>query len=89
MKRALVRTSLALALVLSGWAVGRAQTTQADFELAVVAPAGQTTITCTRGCSLQWTERGRAERQSGTPFFRYSCNGAECKSGAISGFVIP
>ena len=43
-----------------GFSVGRAQTTEPDFELVVTAPAGETKVECRRGCGLVWVERGLA-----------------------------
>jgi hypothetical protein len=47
---------IAAAMLLTGWAVGRAQvqTPQPEFEIRVNAPGGSTTIECVRGCSLAW-----------------------------------
>ena len=44
------RLTIAVVLILGGWAAGRAQSQQDDFELVVEAPAGETTVTCRRGC---------------------------------------
>jgi hypothetical protein len=45
MRRVLIRTVVALALVLSGWLVGRAQTlAEPDFTLSLDAPGGETRV---------------------------------------------
>jgi hypothetical protein len=58
MKGMAVQLAVSVLLLGLGWAVGKAQTTQPQFELIVRAPAGETTIECTRGCELAWVERG-------------------------------
>ena len=54
MSRFAVRVLIVAALIGVGWAVGRAQSVPSDFELMVSAAAGETSITCVRGCSLTW-----------------------------------
>jgi len=53
MKRTTLRIVKATGLLPLGWTAGHAAQSQPDFELTVSAPAGTTTITCTRGCGLQ------------------------------------
>jgi hypothetical protein len=68
----------------------KAQTSSADFELIVNAPAGETSIECVRGCRLKWIERGStaAIPQSS---FTFACSGtaARCSSARIGGWVDP
>jgi hypothetical protein len=90
--RLLLEATLALALLGTGWAVARAQTSEPDFELRVDAPAGQTTITCVRGCKLKWVERGINPRAGVMSSFEYGCEGAtvqRCGSGKIGGWINP
>lgn len=54
MKRVAFRVVIATALVGFGWIAGQAAQPQADFEIAVSSPNGSTTITCRRGCGLQF-----------------------------------
>jgi hypothetical protein len=55
MKRIALGVLLASGFVLAGWAVGRAQTPVADFEILIDAPGpGRVNLTCARGCS--WRE---------------------------------
>jgi hypothetical protein len=55
MKRVALQVVIATALVGLGWVAGQAaQTSKADFELEVSSPNGSTTITCRRGCGLQF-----------------------------------
>ena len=85
MRRVAVRTVMALLLVALGWAAGRAQTPQPDFELIVDAPSGQTNVVCKRGCELAWVERGH---QTATGQFTFACKGTErCSSYRIGGWI--
>ena len=52
MRHIAVRLALAAGLLSLGWAAGRAQPAQPDFEIVVDAPQGATSITCVRGCTL-------------------------------------
>jgi hypothetical protein len=57
MLRNSVRVLVVAALVLMGWAVGRAQSAQApqsDFEMVVSVADGGAQVTCVRGCALTW-----------------------------------
>ena len=80
----------AAALLAVGWIGAKAQTPSADFELIVNAPAGETSIECSRGCKLKWIERGNtaAIPQSS---FTFACSGAatRCSSARIGGWVDP
>jgi len=90
MKRTLLRVITAAALVGLGWSAGRAQTPEPDFELVVDAPAGATTITCKRGCSLAWVERGVLENATRQPEFSFKCGGpgvGRCSSGGVGGWL--
>jgi hypothetical protein len=72
-----------------GWAIGRVQNTEPDFELIVRAPAGETTIECSRGCTLAWVERGVNPRSKPSSSFTFACSGASvrtCASGKIGGW---
>ena len=71
-----------------GWAAAKAQTADPDFELAVDAPVGATTITCVKGCALKWVERGNNPGAQTMPMFSYSCTGQmRCSSGKIGGWI--
>jgi hypothetical protein len=83
--------SAAAGLVMLGWTTGRAaQTPRADFELTVSSPVGETTITCTRGCGLQFI-RMAPDKSAAQPSFTYRCGGggAERCGGAVQGWVVP
>jgi hypothetical protein len=76
MKRRAIQIVLALFLVASGWAAGKAQTPAPEFTLAIDAPEGRTTIKCVRGCTLQG---GRDEgNPNNTPIqdYWYECRGS-------------
>ena len=73
-----------------GFAVGRAQTTEPDFELVVTAPAGETNVECRRGCGLVWVERGLPATARPSPSFTFECSGTDagrCSSARIGGWV--
>jgi hypothetical protein len=79
-------------LVGLGWAVGKAQTSQPDFELVVTAPAGETNVECRRGCELVWVERGINPNAKPQSTFTFSCSGGgaqQCSSARIGGWVKP
>ncbi len=76
MIRASVRLVIALFLVLGGWAVGVAQSTEPAFEIVVSAPAGETSIRCVRGCKLAWVERGVNPHAQPDSNFTFRCSGA-------------
>ena len=46
MKLTVLRVAVALGLVIAGWSVGKAQTTVADFEIAIDAPRGDLKLMC-------------------------------------------
>ncbi len=87
MKRMTVRLALAAGLLSLGWAAGRAQPAQPDFEIRVDAPGGWTTITCVRGCALAWVERGVTPNTLPTPTFSYDCTTARCSSYRVGGWI--
>ena len=87
MARVLLRAIVAIALLATGWAVARAQTPQPDFELIVDAPGGPTTITCVRGCTLMWIERGINPDNAPHASFSFSCTGARCSSSKVGGWI--
>jgi hypothetical protein len=67
-----------------GWMAGRAaQTPQADFEIEVSNPNGPATITCVRGCALQFIRDvpNKAEAQR---TFKYEGAGA-----SVHGWRLP
>jgi hypothetical protein len=91
MKRTLLRVIIAAALVGLGWSAGRAQTPEPDFELVVDAPAGATTITCKRGCSLAWVERGLPDAAGRQQKFWFECGGpgvGRCSSRTVGGWLV-
>jgi len=84
------RVVIALALVATGWGFARAQATDPTFELVVNAPEGATTITCVRGCTLSWVERGLNPHAGPQRSFEFSCNGSSrCSSARVGGWVVP
>ena len=82
---------IAVVLVGGGWSIGRAQVQEADFELVVEAPAGETIVTCRRGCELVWVERGINPAARRKDSFSFRCGGtappAVCVSGRIGGWI--
>lgn len=58
MAKRLVRSLVVIALIVAGWAVGRAQTPAAtpDFELVVYGAPGDTQIVCRKGCRLAYRD---------------------------------
>jgi hypothetical protein len=89
MKRTVRRLTLAAALIAIGWAAGRAQTAQPDFELVVDAPVGETSVECRRGCELVWVERGLSPSATPQTTFSFGCTSANgrCSSHKIGGWV--
>ena len=90
MRRAVLRTLMALALVALGWAAGKAQTAAPDFELVVNSPSGETTVECRRGCELAWVERGVNPAAKLMPTFMYGCSNTpngRCSSARIGGWI--
>ena len=90
MRLVIIRMAAAAGLIALGWTAGRAaQAPQADFEIEIESPAGTTTVTCTRGCGLQFIrmtpDKSKAERS-----FTYTCGGdnAPYCGGSVQGWVI-
>jgi hypothetical protein len=91
MKRMVVRLVVTAALVGLGWTAGRAaQPAQADFELRVTAPMGETDVTCVRGCKLLFI-RYTPDETLAQPSFKWQCGGAGTTGcvGTMHGFVVP
>ena len=87
--RTVAQLVVGVVLVGCGWAIGRAQTAEPDFELIVRAPAGETTVECSRGCKLAWVERGVNPRSEANASFTFACSGEgvrSCESGKIGGW---
>ena len=83
---------MACALVGIGWAAARAQSPAPNFELMVDAPMGSTTITCVRGCTLAWVQRGINVNARRLTTFEFECDGANarpCSSGKVGGWITP
>ncbi len=92
MTRIVLRAAVLLAAMGMGWAVTKAQSTEPAFELIVDAPVGATTITCVRGCTLAWVERGVNPNSQPMPTFSYKCSGPNverCSSRRVGGWVTP
>ena len=91
MKRALTHAAIAAGFLAVGWTAGKAQYSEADFELAIQGSPGQTVITCLRGCDLFWVERGGPGGGADPkPTFQFSCSGGgvqQCNSGRIGGWI--
>jgi hypothetical protein len=67
MTRIVVRVVIAFALIGAGWTVGRPQTTVADFELTVDAPAGRPLSSATRDATslpMSATSSGQARTRT-------------------------
>jgi len=75
MKRAVIYAIVALGLTLSGWTVGRAQSSVPDFTLSLDAPGGETRVTCTKGCLLQGGRDYGNDRAGYMVTYTYSCGG--------------
>jgi hypothetical protein len=94
MKRILGQATLALALVVAGWAFAHAQTQAPAFELQVNVSDEATTITCVKGCELAWVERGLNPNSRPTEMFSFVCNvrgvngsAVPCSSGKVGGWL--
>jgi hypothetical protein len=87
----ILRVVLAVGLVGLGWSLGRAQTNEPDFEIVVDAPVGATTVTCKRGCSLAWVERGvPSSADARKAVFDFKCSGPNverCSSYRVGGWI--
>jgi hypothetical protein len=77
MRLAVLRVIIALTIATAGWAVGRAQSAVADFEIAIDAPGpGQVNLTCARGCN--WLD--------GLNKAHFSCGGTATRcTGVVDG----
>jgi hypothetical protein len=92
MTRIVLRAAVLLAAMGMGWAVARAQSAEPAFEIVVDAPAGATTITCVKGCTLAWVERGVNPNSKPMATFSYECRGAaveRCSSRKVGGWIAP
>jgi hypothetical protein len=92
MTRIVLRAAVIVAAMGMGWAVARAQTAEPAFELVVDAPVGPTTITCVKGCTLAWVERGVNPDSRPTPTFSFECSGPNvqrCSSHKVGGWIAP
>lgn len=79
--------AFAVLFIVTGWMMGRAQTTQPEFEIQVTAPGGRTTIECLRGCALAWVERGVNPTATPIRTFTFSCSAATCSSAKVGGWL--
>jgi len=93
MTRWALRLSLIVVLVGVGWSLGKAQSSEPDFEIRVAASVGETIIECVQGCTLVWSERGINPNSIPQRQFKYGCGGggatprSTCPSGRIAGWV--
>ena len=89
MQKLVSRIVVATALFGLGWVAGQAQAKQADFELTVSSPNGSTTITCTRGCGLQFI-RMAPDKSKAEKSFTYDCSSPSGKcGGSVQGWITP
>jgi len=92
LSRLLIAT-VALTLMIGGWAVGRAQSSAPDFELVVATTVLEdgsisTAVDCARGCKLAWVQRRVPGAMPNTAHFDFQCKGSnQCPSGAIGGWI--
>jgi hypothetical protein len=84
-----LKLTVALALFGTGWVAAKAQTAAPHFELVVDAPSGPTSITCVRGCTLAWVERGINPNSKPVPTFEFSCTASRCSSAKVGGWITP
>ncbi len=91
MKGLALRGAVAVALVCGGWAVGRAQARVGDFELAINAVVGTTSIECIRGCSLLGNRDLTLVDKPSKATYTFSCSGPgqERCAAKVSGFLSP
>lgn len=92
MTRIVLRAAVILAAMGMGWAVAKAQTAEPAFELLVDAPVGSTTISCVKGCTLAWVQRGVNPNSQPMATFSYGCKGPgaeRCSSGKVGGWITP
>jgi hypothetical protein len=91
MRKLILRVVVAVGLVGLGWSIGKAQVPEPDFEIVVDAPVGPTTVTCKRGCSLAWVERGvPSSTDTRKPVFDFNCSGPNvqrCSSYRVGGWI--
>ena len=90
MARKMLTVLLAIVLFGMGWVAAKSQTPAPDFELVVDAPAGATTVTCARGCTLMWVERGINPNGTPKPSFDFACSGGatqRCSSFKVGGWL--
>jgi len=84
----MIRIMAAAGLLGLGWTAGHAaQPPQADFDITVSSPAGTTTITCTRGCGLQFI-RMTPDKSKAEPTFTYACSNTPNRGGSVHGWVM-
>jgi len=100
MRLTIKRIVAATGLLAAGWTAGQAaQPPQADFEItitsnstpSVLSPNNElreTTVTCTRGCGLQFI-RMTPDKSKAEPSFTYGCSSSatNCR-GSVHGWVI-
>ena len=92
MTRIILRATIILAAMAMGWVAAKAQTAGPAFELVVDAPVGPTTITCVKGCTLAWVERGVNPNDTPTSTFSFKCGGPNverCSSRKVGGWIAP
>jgi len=90
MTRNILTVVLAIVLFGLGWVAAESQRAAPDFELVVDAPAGATTVTCLRGCTLMWVQRGINPNGTPTPSFDFGCSGGatqRCSSAKVGGWI--
>ena len=73
MRLTVLRVAVALGLVIVGWSVGKAQTTVADFEIAIDAPRGDLKLMCQKGCD--WAKDGATQLSTIT----FQCQTERCR----------
>jgi hypothetical protein len=81
------RLSLAAALVVLGWTLGRAQTTTPDFSMAIDTPAGTTTVRCERGCRLQGGHDEGNRLNTPMTEYRFRCTGSDRCRATVNGWL--
>lgn len=74
MGRTAFRIALAMALVGTGWSIGKAQSNVADFEMKIDAPVGRTNIICTRGCDFKIDVGSTAGLPTPNTNFTFACS---------------
>jgi hypothetical protein len=96
MTRRAVQILAAVGFVVIGWGIGRAQTTEPNFEIVAEMRAEpgslKGSVQCVRGCSLSWVERGINPNAQPMRTFEFSCTAAEaraCSSARVGGWITP